>query len=104
MRFMLRSVEDRKRAFREIREAIVEDVFIKKCLPYLHVLVIDSDGSVYNRYLGLYTICENGSERCIYIDVFSIEFALRLFLKLKRVTEVEYDPDECRVVVTYENR
>jgi len=97
MKFELKSKEDRIRAFKTVVLRLFEDIKKKKCLPYVHILYIDEHGSAFNRYLALYIV--DGKK--VYVDPFSAEFVLKLLLRMKNVTEVEYDSDSCRVIMTF---
>ena len=100
MRFELNSIEDRKRAFREIWRLILNDI-AKGRIPTYHILHIEKDGTVDNHYMtpiSLEPVNEKG-DKMIWIQDF--EFFLKLLLRLKRVVEVEYDPERPAVVFTY---
>ena len=100
MRFELKTPKDRKRAFREIWRLILNDI-AKGRIPTYHILHIEEDGSVDNHYMtpiSLEPVNEKG-DKMIWIQDF--EFFLKLLLRLKRVVEVEYDPERPAVVFTY---
>jgi len=100
MRFELRTIEDRRRAFREIWERVLNDVGSGR-IPTYHVLHIEGDGTVDNHYMtpiSLEPVNERG-DMMVWVQDF--EFFLKLMLRLKRVIEVEYDPKRPAVIFTY---
>ena len=100
MRFELKTIEDRKRAYGEIIKSIINDV-INGRLPTFHVLHIRRDGTTDNHYMtpiSLEPVNERG-DRMLWIQDFG--FFLKLMLRLKRVIEVEYDPKRPAVIFTY---
>jgi len=101
MEFVLDSAERRKRAFKVIRERMFRDI-VKGRIPTFHVLRINRDGVVSNHYMtpiSLEPVNERG-DKMIWVQDF--EFFLKLFLRLKKVTRVEYDSRRPAVIFTYE--
>jgi len=101
MEFVLDSAERRKRAFREIRKLILRDL-TRGRIPTYHILRIDRDGVVSNYYMtpiSLEPVNERG-DKMIWVQDF--EFFLKLLLRLKKVTRVEYDSRRPAVIFTYE--
>jgi len=101
MEFVLDSTVRRKRAFREIRRLILRDL-TRGRIPTYHILRINRDGDVSNHYMtpiSLEPVNERG-DKMIWVQDF--EFFLKLFLRLKKVTRVEYDSRRPAVIFTYE--
>ena len=101
MRFGLKTIEDRKRAYREIIRLIINDV-INGRLPTFHVLHIKKDGTADNHYMtpiSLEPVDKKGT-KAVWVQDF--EFFLKLLLRLKKVVEVEYDHERPTVIFTYE--
>ena len=101
MEFVLDSAERRKRAFREIRKLILRDL-TRGRIPTYHILRISGDGDVSNHYMtpiSLEPVNERG-DKMMWVQDF--EFFLKLFLRLKKVTRVEYDGRRPAVIFTYE--
>ena len=99
MKFRLRSVEDRRRAFKVLWERIIEDL-CRGRIPTYHILRV-SDGEVTNHYMiptSLEPVDEEGS-KMVWVEDFM--FFLKLLLRLKGVVEVEYDPERPAVIFTY---
>jgi len=100
MRFKLKTIKDRKRAFKELWRLVLNDVG-KGRLPTFHILHIERDGTADNHYMtpiSLEPVDEEGN-KAVWIQDFG--FFLKLLLRLKRVAEVEYDPERPAVVFTY---
>ena len=100
MRFELKTIEDRRKAFRKIWKKVLNDVGNGR-IPTYHVLHIGKDGTVGNHYMtpiSLEPVNERG-DRMVWIQDF--EFFLKLLLRLKRVVEVEYDSERPAVIFTY---
>ena len=100
MRYKLRTIEDRKRTYREIIRLIINDV-INGRLPTFHVLHIRRDDTADNHYMtpiSLEPVDEKGN-RALWIQDFG--FLLKLMLRLKRVLEVEYNPKRPAVIFIY---
>ncbi len=100
MRFTLKTSEDRKRAFREIWRHILSDIANGR-IPTYHILHLENDGSADNHYMtpiSLRPVDEEGT-RAVWVQDF--EFFLKLLLRLKKVVEVEYNPEEPSIVFTY---
>lgn len=100
MRFELKTVEDRVRAFKEIWRLVLNDVGRGR-LPTYHILHIEKDGFIDNHYMtpiSLEPVNKRG-DRAVWVHDF--EFFLKLLLRLKKVTEVEYDPKRPAVIFTY---
>ena len=100
MRFELNSIEDRKRAFREIWRLILNDI-AKGRIPTYHILHIEEDGSVDNHYMTPISLELVDCKGRMMVWVEDFEFFLKLLLRLKKVVEVEYDPERPAVVFTY---
>jgi len=101
MKFELKTVEDRKKAFKELRRLVLNDVG-KGRLPTFHILHIERDGTVDNHYMtpiSLEPVDEEGN-KAVWVQDY--EFFLKLLLKLKNVVEVEYDPNRPAIIFTYE--
>jgi len=99
-KFELKTIEDRKRAFKEIWKLVLNDVGRGR-IPTYHILHIEKDGTADNHYMtpiSLEPVNERG-DRMIWVQDF--EFFLKLLLRLKRVVEVEYDPKRPAVIFTY---
>jgi len=100
MKFELKTKEDRKRAYNELRKLILNDLGNGR-VPTFHVLHIESDGTTDNHYMtpiSLEPVNKRG-DKMIWVQDF--EFFLKLLLRLKRVVEVEYDPKRPAVIFTY---
>lgn len=100
VRFELRHVKDRVKAFKHLRKIIANDL-IKGRIPTYHVFCISYDGTATNRYMtpvSLEPIDDKGS---IEVNLFDFEFFLKLMLRLKNVKEVEYDPKRPAIIFTY---
>ena len=100
IRFELKNREDRKRAFKKLRGLILNDI-VNGRIPTYHVLHIEEDGSADNHYMTPISLSpvDEGGTRAVWIQDF--EFFLKLLLRLKRVVEVEYNPEEPSIVFTY---
>lgn len=99
MKFRLRSVNDRKRAFKVLWEHIIEDLGRGR-IPTYHILRV-SNGEVTNHYMtpiSLEPVDKEGS-KMVWVEDFM--FFLKLLLSLKGVVEVEYDPERPAVIFTY---
>ncbi|RLG70638.1 MAG: hypothetical protein DRO23_13065 [Thermoprotei archaeon] len=97
----LHTIEDRKKAFKIMWKKILKDL-LKGRIPTYHVLHFYKHGSVGNHYMtpiSLEPVNKEG-DRMVWINDF--EFFLRLFLRLKRVTTVEYDEKRPAVIFYYE--
>lgn len=84
VKFEFKSVEDRKRAYKAIREFILKDLVNGK-IPMFHVFHIESDETVDNHYMtpiSLEPVDEKGS-RAVFVQDF--EFSQKLLLRLKRL-------------------
>jgi len=100
MKFELKTIRDRKKAFKELWRLILNDVG-KGRLPIFHILHIERDGTVDNHYMipiSLEPVDEKGN-RAVWIQDFG--FFLKLMLRLKRVIEVEYNPKRPAVIFIY---
>ncbi len=100
MKFEIKSAEDRKKAYMEIRRSMIRDI-VKGRIPTFHVFHIDEYGVASNHYMtpiSLEHVDEEGN-KMIWIDDF--EFFLRLLLRLRGVVEVEYDNKRPAIVFTY---
>ncbi|RLE48889.1 MAG: hypothetical protein DRJ18_00940 [Candidatus Methanomethylicota archaeon] len=101
MKFELKTVEDRKKAFKELRSLVLNDIGNGR-LPTFHILHIERDGTADNHYMtpiSLEPVDEKGT-KAVWVQDF--EFFLKLLLKLKKVVEVEYDPKRPAIIFTYE--
>ena len=100
MKFTLNTPRDRKRAYRELRRLVLEDIASGR-VPTFHVVHIERDGCVDNHYMtpvSLEPVNEQG-DRVLWVQDFM--FFLKLLLKLKGTIEVEYDSKRPAVVFTY---
>jgi len=101
MKFELKTIRDRKKAFKELWRLILNDVG-KGRLPTFHILHIERDGTVDNHYMipiSLEPVDEKGN-KAVWVQDY--EFFLKLLLKLKNVVEVEYDLKRPAIIFTYE--
>ena len=100
MRYELKTVEDRKKAFKAIWSLILEDIGRGR-IPTFHVFHIESDGTADNHYMtpiSLEPVDDKGS-KAVWVQDF--EFFLKLLLRLKKVVEVEYDHERPAIIFTY---
>jgi hypothetical protein len=99
VKFTLNTIEDRKRAFRELRKLVLSDIANGR-IPTFHVVHIE-DGLADNHYMtpvSLEPVDDQGN-RVIWIQDF--EFFLKLLLKLKGTIKVEYNHERPAVIFYY---
>ena len=103
MRYKLRTVEDRKKAFKEIWSLVLEDL-ARGRIPTFHVLHIEEGGAADNHYMTPISLEPVDEKRSRAVFIQDFEFFLKLLLRLRRVVEVEYDPERPAIIFTYVSR
>jgi hypothetical protein len=101
MRFELRTVEDRRKAFRELLRMVLDDIAEKEKIPTFHVVHVEKDGSIDNHYMTPVSLEPVDDRGNIGVWAQDFEFFLKLLLRLKNIIEVEYDPERPAVIFTY---
>jgi len=100
MFYELNTLEDRMKAYDEIRKKILDDL-IKGRIPTFHFVVCDDEGTVVNHYMtpvSLEPVDDRGN-KAVWVQDF--EFFLKLFLRMKDVVQVEYDDRRPAVLFLY---
>jgi len=92
----LNTVEDRKRAFEELRKIVLEELGSGR-IPTYHIVRIRRDGTAANHYVTPVSLelLEDGRIVAFHSD---FEFLLELLLKLKEVKMVAYIKERPAVV------
>lgn|GEM_PF-2652448 len=101
IKFELKTVEDRKKAFTVISERILRDILNGR-IPTYHVLHFNRDGSAHNHFMTPISLepVDSQGRKMIWIQDF--EFWLKFLLKNRKVTYVEYVPSRPAILFTYD--